>query len=904
MIWTELMRFLKMADLTVDELDVLHRIGEKAELQPFFFKKAKGLKWFNALTERGYFNPENIPRPVPAKEEGYVSNYRTWWRFSEIIQNIPPAVIKRDDVEIVDYWLDDKFERGLVAREIGEKWTIQLLESNDNHSLQLALRLLSYLFKVVFNERKLGGTVKREPTLRFDYYHAEKITKNVAKLAGIKLGQEAVLIFDGQLKFVLGELKSDSWSAIWQPAIEVHEQNKHRNDAENVLIEAYRDSLSGYIRTKPEEVYEYVKGMLGEEYQTIHRLAIHAISTNYHIFSDLIDALIDDKYLESNYRHEMWHLLNSNYQQFSETQKRRTLSLISGITRADDDGNLHEGATAYSKATWLTAVKEHGQEEAKLYSENVAIAKTEPDHPDFSSYMSIGWVKHESPIPLEELQAHSIEELVEILKSYRDPGGFREPGIEGLIKTFKQLVKTKPLSFYDQLNKFAKLDLAYIYEIIEAYRDLWAEKEKLPWGDIWPCLLEFCSKVIRQDRFWDPENTKQREPFVANRYWIVGGIGRLLEAGTKSDDHAFCEEYINDAEAIIAFLLEREVGNEYKIDSDAVSISINSPRGHCLEALINLTLRSCRLSDKKNNKDHSDVWAHFRPFYDDELQRSDAEKPEYEFATLITNYLPNFLYMSKEWVLGNLGRIFDQRHYQKWLCAMQGYAYVGTVYQEIYQYLKEHGDFLKALDDENVKDRVEEKVIQNIVIAYINDFESFSDENSLINALISRNDHEELNHLIWFIGTLRKKDDENLKNKVYELWPKILENIDLSTKVGKRMASQLCHWATFVDQIDDEKRDLLLTIAPYADEAHNAYKLLESIAKLSQAQPFEAHTIWMKMLKGTSPDYPKEAVRQILTNLVNQGPEGLRKAKDAVSEYLKSGNERPATWLREIKKES
>lgn len=935
-----------MAKFSAKEQDLLRRIDEKEELRTLFFRKVKGIKWFDEFSEKGYFNPESNPRPSAAKEEGYVniphwpvvdylvktstelsdnknilyadkfldilvnvtnyakenefSNYRTWWQFAKIISKIPYQIIAPELIDIIDYWLEDKYERDLVAQEIGNKWLPRLLVENDDHALLLSLRILGVLYKIIFLDRSLGGEIKRECALRFDNYHAEKITKKIANIAGAKLGKDAILIFDTQLKFIFHELKNDSWSAIWQPAIEVHEQNKHRDDAKNVLIEAYRDSLSGYIRTKPEEAYEYVKGMLGEEYQTIHRLAIHAISTNYHIFSDLIGALIDDKYIESKYRHEMWHLLNSNYQQFSETQKRRTLSLISGITRADDDGNLNEGATAYSKAIWLAAVREYGQEEAKLYSENVAIAKTEPDHPDFSSYMSIGWVKHESPIPLEELQAHSIEELVEILKNYRDPGDFREPGIEGLTKTFKQVVKTKPLSFYDQLNKFVKLDLAYIYQIIEAYRDLWAEKKKLPWDDIWPRLLEFCLKVIIQDRFWDPENAKQREPFVANRYWIVGGIGRLLEAGTKSDDHAFCEEYINDAEAIIALLLEREEGNEYKIDSDAVSISINSPRGHCLEALINLTLRSCRLSDKKNNKDHSDVWAHFQPFYDDELQRSDAEKPEYEFATLITNYLPNFLYMSKEWLLGNLGRIFDQGHYQKWLCAMQGYTYVGTVYQAIYQYLKEHGDFLKAIDDENIKDRVEKKVIQNIVVAYINDFESFSDENSLINALISRNDQEELNHLIWFIWTLRKKDDENLKNKVFELWPKILENIDLSTNVGKRMASQLCHWATFVDQIDDEKRDILLRIAPYADEAHNAYKLLESIAKLSQAQPFEAHVIWMKMLEGSASDYPKEAVRQILSNLSSKGHKGIRKAKEAVSAYLKCGNDRPATWLREI----
>ena len=307
-----------MFNLTVDELDVLHRIDKKTELQPFFFKKAKGLKWFNALVERGYFDQGNIPKPVPAKEEGYVnipywpaidylvktseeldakenieyaskfieilknvtkyavendiSNYRTWWQFSKIIQNIPPSVIKLDDVEIVNYWLDDKFERSLIAREIGEKWTPQLLESNDSHSLGIALRLLLYLFKVVLNEQKLGEIVKVDYSLRVDHYHSHKITKKVAKLAGIKIGQEAIKIFDTQLKFVLDKQKSDSWSSVWQPAIEDHEQNKYRNNAENILVSAYRDSLAGYIATKPEEAYEYLKVMLNWNYQTIHRL--------------------------------------------------------------------------------------------------------------------------------------------------------------------------------------------------------------------------------------------------------------------------------------------------------------------------------------------------------------------------------------------------------------------------------------------------------------------------------------------------------------------------------------------------------------------------------------------------------------------------------------------------------
>jgi len=935
--------------LSAKELDLLQRVDEKEDLRLLFFRKVKGLKWFDPLAERGYFNPEENPKPVPAKEEGYInipfwsvvdylvktapeltnknnsdyadkflqvlvnattyakendiSNYRTWWQFAEIISQIPYSVVDIEHIDIVDYWLDDIYEQGLVAQQIGEKWLPKLLEMNDEHALQLAKKIIGILYKVIFVERKYGERDKQEASLRFDYNHAQKITEKVACLAGEKLGIDAIQIFDSQLKTILKQLENDLWSSVWQPAIEEHEQNKYRDDAENVLIQAYRDSLTSYIRTKPEEAVEYVEKMLDAEYQTTHRLAIYVISKNYHLFENVTDGLLEKKYLDSNYRHEMWHFLHRNYLRFSEPQKKKVLEIISDITREDDDGKYHAGASAYNKAIWLAAIKSHGEKEARLYEENTRIAKSKPDHPDFASYMSVGWGGRESPKSLEDLQSLSINKLIQELEEYKDPGGFDEPSLEGLVKTFKQLIKTEPLRFYLHLGKFVNLDLAYIHEIIEAYSDLWTEKTQLPWDEIWQKLLEFCSTIISQDRFWDPENAKQRKLFVANRCWIVSGIGRLIEAGTKSDEYAFNEKYLKKAEEILSSLLNREEGEKFKVDSDAVSISINSPRGHCLEALINLTLRSCRIADKKNNKDHTQMWSHFQQYYDAELDRADAGNPEYEFATLVTNYLPNFLYMSKDWVLDNLNRIFDQDHYLKWLCAMQGYAYVNMIYQEIYKYLKEHDDFLKVLDDENIKDRVEEKAIQNIAIAFIENYESFKERNSLINTLITRNDHAEIRHLIWFMWTLRKKGDESLKNKVFELWPKILQNIDFSTREGKRLASQLCHWAVFVDKVDDERRDLLLAIAPYSNESHNSYELLKSIAEISQTQPFEAHTIWMKMLEGSIPDYPEEAVRQIFTNLVNEGHEGLRKAREAESVYIKKGNDRPSLWLREIRKE-
>jgi len=935
-----------MTKLSAREIDLLKRVDDKEELRPLFFKKVKGLKWFDSISERGYFNPEENPRPKPSNEEGYFtipywpvidylvntvselefpenseyvskylellvnitnyakdngfSNYRTWQQFSKIISSIPSTAINLDDIDIIDYWLDDKYNRNLVAQELGEEWLPQLLDTNDSHNFQIATKLIDKLFQVDFIEKEFAGRINRESRLRIDKYNANRIINKVAYLAGMKLGKESVLIFDSRLKYILGDLNNDLWSHIWHPSIGQDQQNNYKDNAENLMIEAYRDSLNGYINANPLEASHFIENLFDSDYQTIHRIALLAVNENFYLFPHMIDKLVNDNFLTNNYRHEMWNFLNRNYPQFNTEQKQKLISLINEISRTDNDGNLREGATAYNKAIWFAAIKDHGEEELSQYKKNTAIAKTEPVHPDLTMYTTAGFIGHKSPIPIEELQSLSLDKLVEELNTYEDPGDDFEAGMEGLVKAFNQTIKASPVDFSQELSLFANIDLAYIHEIIEAYRDLWNEKTKLPWDDIWSNLIDFCIDLIKQERFWESENSKPRDNFIANRYWIVSAIGRLIEAGTKTDDHAFDIKYLHKAEILILQLLEKELGVDFKYDSDAVFISINSPRGICLEALINLALRSCRIADKSNSNDHLEAWKHFQPYFDEELSLADNPKPEYEFATLVSNYIPNFLYMSQEWVFDNLKKIFNQDNYQRWLCAIQGFSLVNTVYQEIYSCLKENGDFIKALNDKNLSDHVWKKIIQNIVVAYINDYEKYPQEDSLIRCLIIRNNLQEINHLIWFIWTLRKEKGETLKEKVYELWPNILSLSDLSTKDGRKVASQLCFWSVFVDEINDHNRNFLHAIAPYADQDHNSYLILENIANISQNQPFEAYDLWMKLLEGSWQDFPVEAVRESLSNLVNLREPGIRKAKDIVSEYLKKGIERPNIILREI----
>jgi len=927
--------------LTAKQKSAIARASQKPELKLILFRKAVGLHWFDAFQEAGFLNPTDIPPPLPAKDEGYINipawpvtdylvatsaelrdqsneeyakkfltfirattkyamqqafgNYRAWWQFSKILRNIPPHLVDRTDIPLFEHWLDDKYDRGLVAEILGEYWLIDLLDRKDEHCNMLVMCLLPVLYEVKFVDKHYGDSHRQEAVLRFDSWHARNISLKAAPKAGQVLRSQAVEIFRSALERVLKTLGNDHWSSLWRSAIEDHEQNHAANDAEDILVESMRDALLAFVDEAPIEAKDYVAELLKTPYGTIKRIVIFSIDQRYQQLGELASQVLADQNFTSALRHEMWHLLHNHYRQFSEPEKVLVREVIERLVETDEDGQQNDGATAYRRAIWLKAIHEYGDIEGSLYQECIGIVGGEPEHPDFSSYMTSGWVDHESPIPKDDLLSMDVDELVKYLESFRDPGGFREPGIEGLAKALRQIFKASPTRYFTQFHKFAGLDLPYLYELLEAYSELWNEKAKLPWVDIWQHLLAFCHEIVQQDKFWSEEEEQEANRFVANRHWIVRSIGKLIENGTRSDEHAFIEEYTEQAQLILQILLHRQKGEEFKPDSDTVSISINSPRGQCLEAFINLSLRICRLADKKK-QNHAEEWSMLEQAYDD-LLRDDSE---YEFATLVVNYLPNFMYMSKDWVLGNLGRIFDRENYQKWLCAMNGYAYVGTVYQEIYSYLSLKGHFIRALDENNLKDRVVDKIVQNIAIAFINNFEELNDESSLIHQLLVRNEHEELSQLIWFIWTLRKEGDANLQSKVFELWPRLLTVIDVSNRKGKKLASRLSTWSVFINEINEANRPLILAVAGYAEDDFNSHDLLEMIAQMSKAQPREAYEIWLKLLENSSPTFPEEAVRTTLQALAESGTEGLRQAKDIVSVYLRSGNEQPSIWLKEL----
>jgi len=929
--------------LTPKQFDALDRIQRLPQLQPFFFKEARGLKWFDELENRGFFNPANNPMPVESEHEGYwqipswsaldylvgtapeleevqaaeyverylnvirsvtrkameldTGNYRTWWQFAKIVRRIPVKYITSQDVELFAYWLRDKYDRMIVADELSKGLLNNLLAADEENSKQLLLKLLEALtqFKFVDKRRALGSG--KEPLLLVDEGHAREIFKKVASHIGKVVGQDGVEVFRGKIEEILAELDNDHYSSIWRPAVEEHPQNVRTEDPLDIFISAFRDSLDGYVASHSNGAAHYVLSLLDSEYKVIQRVVIYVTSQRFDDLKAVSEHFLTSDFFNYHFQHELHHFLRMNFSSLGSEGRKQVVDIIDGLAvDSDAEGKLKEKQVAYEKLIWLSAIKGQGDEYADiLYEKNLRITGSEPEHPDFSSYMESGWEGHKTPYSKEELLSRDIDDLVELLSSFQEEPGWKTPTVRGLAKELKQAVKASPEYFEANLAKFVSGDFAYSFELIEAYRELWTEQK---YAVDWNRLFDFCLSLIKRQDFWSDELNKPRDAFVANRSWIVGAIGELITAGTRSDKNAFDTQFMPKAKEILDVVLFKQEGDEFQVDSDAVFVAINSPRGKCIEALINYALRSARVADKEKGG-HEQVWGSLQPDFEKELAR--AKEGVYEFVTLVANYLPNFLYLSKEWTLNNLESIFSKSDRLHWLCAMRGYAYVNKVYKEIYDFLCHEEHLWEALNAGELKEKAKAKVIQNILVAYLSWEEPLDDPASSIRVFLERGKFEEYRDAIWFVRGFRKGSNAKLKKKIMDLWLHLESRADTESREGRSLYSALCTWSCFIDNLSGEQKDLLYRAAPFAEVEHHAYMVIEALKELVDRYPKETGEIYLRMLEGCSPTYKIEDIKYILKRLWLSGDAGKETVKKICDKYIERGVAFCFEYLRQLK---
>lgn len=922
-------------ELSAKQRSALQRVIDDPALQPWLFKKVDSTVWFDAFKENGLFSPNLNPAPFETSDKTFQipswpiteylvssslklrdendiemarkylsllkevtqyavanerSNYRTWWQFSKVLRNIPLEVINLDDLSCVSDWLNDKFDRYLINKEISE-WMLELIDINTEQSVSFAIFLLDKLFAIHIVEGRYTNK-KHEAVLGFDDYQAAKFVEENASALGESLGLLAVNLSKQKLKEVLDINRNDKWSNVWRNAIPEHKQNSRHNDADDIVLKFFRDALLGYVnKDSANNANEKLTELINSDYQTIKRVAIYVASECFEkLEQQVVTLVIQPNHFNDKYRHELWHFIHKNFSSLQAEQQQSVIDAIESLIVTDEDtGVLLDKPTAYKQSNWFAAIKdENGVTQAK-YQACIDITGVEPEHPDFSCYMSGGVAVDVSPLSVSELAVmlEDINSLIRFLNEYKEVGHFNEPGIEGLANTFEELVLLDSCEILNNLDAFIELKPHYLNKIFSAYSKLWTNKTQRPWNELWPKIINFAAKLFNEASFWNSVDNTDSGPFIGDKHWVISSYCRLVESGCENDERAFGLELTHDVKNTLELILSKASGEDFNNDSDAVSIAINSPRGRCLEAYVKLALYQCR-NVEKDSEEHKRIWAGYQPTFDNELSKP-YTAGEYEFITILLMYVRNFLYLSKDWTVQNIEHMFGETNSLQWRCALQAYSYVGWLIPEIHAHFKEKKYYPALLDDESLSDTVKGRYIEYACIAYLQKRDQLDDE-SLLRLLLVRQKESELSKVVWFLWSIRDQNVEKTKELVFALWPDLVEQINGQDSDKKPLASKLALWAEYIEELTVDTKAWLMSVAPYINDDHNGISFMQEMARLSEGYATDVADIWIETLSKPFYMHDLDPLETIFKNIISSGQVGQVIAKKIADIYIKNND--------------
>lgn len=888
----------------------LNAMESSAQLQAYFFSKAEGLHWLRPLIQRGYFDAARNPAPVVDEKRGTVSifnwpaleylerasreaaekadqesaslildilhrvtkpaggqpvdNYRTWWKFAKVLSHLPLSSIQLTDLELLRTWLGTRYNTSLIATEISRLLS-RFLASHDPADHCKALEIVKIVTHLDPREDRTGTRDHGELRAVVDAYHLNEMFRKNAAVLGKACGGEAVEILADRIGSCIAAEDDDRYTYITRGAIEDNKQQNHDGDTtRGVLISAVRDVLLSLADASPSAAQRSIAALLKSKYLTLKRIALYVIGARHSAVGSALWGQISPKLFRLELRHELYELIKMNFSAFSPAQRATLRKIIDGLTLKAKDAEKQVVFDASWKLEWLHAAKGQGDDELdQLYSKYLSVVRSEPANPSFPAYMESGWVGEKSPITVEQLAKLEIGPLVSYLSNFRTTGEWGAPSEEGLGETLKEAVKRDSVRFANVLGAFAPIAFPYGYYVLRAFEELWNSKVSIPWQPI----LAFCEQLVFSSAFWSL-SPKSDVPLKPNRSWLIACMSDLIKAGTRNDEHAFDVSLLPLAQKVLVEILRLQPSTAEGKD-DALNEAINTAKGDAVEALFNLALRRARVA-RQTAKDHQAVWEELQPIFESELEK--CKDTNFEFSALAGNYLANLYFLSKEWTVSNINRIFSTEYARNWSCAIQGFAYVHVFYEQVYKLLAANGHLERALSGEHQGRHVREKVLQLIAIAYVQGIESLPPQRGLLAQVLLQWKHEDLKELIWFFWTLREdRADEKLTRRIMNFWRWCYERIKGKEEENAALLSKLTFFAAFLGQIDAEAEQWLLQAAPWAEVDYNATFLIEALDDIVDRAPASVAKVYKAMLIRSTPTFDPKHIRSTITKLYATG---------------------------------
>lgn len=811
-----------------------------------------------------------ITRHSQQEDEKGITNFHTWHSFTKILAVLPVNQILVEDIRLIEHWLECAFDTSLVVHEITKKLFPKIMEGKGGHAKNLIRELVPILLGSDPIEGKGGGLGafwgKERP--RVETYWLNDFFKAHAKTMGAIYGDVVVPILMDKLNGALTE-EVDAYSFLRRPAIENHQQNYHDNAFESILITALRDALLAFAEVRPSDAGGCVKSLLASKHSILNRIGWHIVDVFFPQYKTIFLELLSSNIFSRDVWHEMYLLLQHNFSNLTDAEKDRVFESIQNIQisgeRTDAERQKYK---EHVERDWLSAIHGKGSEEVDArFSE--LMSKRElgglREHPEFISYHETFVGEMPAPISADDIlgMRHDKRAVIKIFNNFEPKNGWREPTYRSFADVLSLAVQKEPEFFLEDIDIFLKLKTPYQYGLFSGLKN--AKLGQVLSG--WDRALDLCRKIVDDSSFWQESGDKEESFDRPNREWVLGAICDLLDIGVKTDETAFDPALLPKARSIINTILDKTKPDKDVKIQDAMSYALNTTRGRCLGVLFNFALRSARVADKEKGS-HEQLWQDLQPIFDRELEK--CKNDNYEFSTHCGAYLPNLLYLSKDWLLNNIDKIFPAENPNNRSCALQGFSYVGHYNDELYKLLSKKV-FLPALAGDDLNEGARRRLLQLAAISYLRGNEDLTETDDVFGSIISNFRKEDIKEIAWFFYHLR---DETMKEeqilRVKAFWKVCCDRIKGSEEEYGIVLSNLSELIVYVSGTKEDELALLRYVASYVGKNHNGPTFIKGLSRIAINNPSAAGELLLTLAQNGVYMYDKEDVVSILDVLVVQ----------------------------------
>ena len=917
-------RILAYKAPTEEIIETLPNLLQSDARRAYFFRGLKYPTWLKPLKDADWFNPENNPLPYDVPDNPGYYHTPVWYaleylekianhpeRDIDLLAKIVDAIVNHTDdttksienyhtnrrlIVIIGTFPIDRIEskhitfmstalkssRGWVIREIGETILPKFIREGKN---ELTLDLL----KVMFDTKVVNRQI--QPVME-DYWLKEAIKQQeqaISELCGfdaaqITLGQIRTLVDEGAYSFDF--IERIGTESAYGP------QQRYAE-----LLVSFTCRL--FHLASPNTIAETVKSLLKEGVAVncnhqdakgsptiFGRIALNVITHHYDHLKQLFWEWEGNPLEEYELKFELYQLIQTHCFNFDKSEIEQILSWIESreyIVMFAEDDETRAKVVAYQKRQWLSALLETGNEKvitACRKYEQINPAEIEP--PGHFTQIPSGAISQEaaeslitdlenndemevpsgkiSRITAKELSDMSNAEIAQYLNDFQEAEDRADSTSRRLETVLPAYVAANPQRFTEDLQPFHGVHYQHQHSILSGLRNAWCDKREFDWST----LLEFIYQILSSEQFW-AECFKEHYNY---RNWILFTTVDLVSEGTSDDKHAFDAQLLPIAEKILMILIEKAEPS-VSIFEDLRFGVLNSLRGKVFSAMVRYALRHARINNPKQGLRWPQA---IRRDFTKRLDRSVEFSLEFSFT--LGSYLPNLLYLDKEWVVDNIDRIFPQQDKSHWEAAFSGYLFRYRIFKYYYSLFKKRGDYQKALNTDFTDKEVLGRLIRHVCTGWIEDLETFNDKNSLIYQLINSNNPKLLSEMVQFFWRQRNNPSDKIKSKVKPTWRALIEVLDLNSSEAEyqEILGSLSGWLGLIDKIDEEILEWLKLSAKYVERGFNSASFVEALREHVPQTPKAVGEIYLEMLTNkVYPDYPPTDIQETIRILYHQG---------------------------------